>query len=88
MPPETDQKTRRNFERFLVDFWSKMGAQMVPKSEPIWLKIRPKTDLGPRWPLEAILERFWDDFGSFWGRLGGDVGRFPSLFPSFLEVEL
>ena len=48
MAPETDQKTRRNFDRFLIDFGTKMGTQMAPKLDPKSTPKRPKIDQNPR----------------------------------------
>ncbi len=74
MAPETDQKTRRNFDRFLNDLGTKMVPQMAPKLDPKSTPKRPKIDQNPTWSPEATLGRSWVDFGSIWGRFGIDLG--------------
>ena len=81
MLPETDQKTRLNFDRFLIDFGSKMGAQMAPRSDPIWAKNRSKNGQNPKWPPDAILDRFWVVRGSIWSWFWLDLG---SIWVDFL----
>ena len=41
-----------------------------------WAKNRPKTDQHPRWPPEAILDRFGVVWGSIWGGFGTDFDGF------------
>ncbi len=84
MAPETDQKTRRKFDRFLIDFGlpngcpnaSQIGPEMVQKGSknplPIgWLQVWSKMASG-------------GDFGSFGGRfwvvLGPVLGGFWVVF--------
>ena len=81
--PKWYQKRIKKRDEILTEFWSilasQMGAKMPPKSDPKRSNRGPKTDLGPRCPREAILERFWVDLGSIWGRFGVDFGRFRGL---------
>ena len=51
-------------------------------------KIVSKTVQRPRWPLDAILDRFLLVRGSIWGGFGVDLVGFVVCFAIFLEVAL
>ena len=77
MAPETDQKTRRKFDRFLIDFGLPNGCPNA-------------SQIGPEMIQRGAKNRLWSkmasggDFGSFGGRfwvvLGSILGGFGVVF--------